>query len=245
MFSIPPIDAFGISDKGLRRALNEDAYFLDTSRGCFAVADGVGGGATGEIASRLFVAAVADRLALPHMSSPSSALQTVKDIFLTANSNIIDYSAENPESAGMACTAELLFFCEEGFVLGHIGDSRTYRLRGRELVRLTKDHSFVQEQLNLGNITEEEARNHRYRNVILRAVGTELEINVDIIHGRSQPGDIFLLCSDGLTDMVEEKLISECLQDAGNLQQKGRLLVDYANRSGGRDNITVILAAVL
>ena len=144
----------------------------------------------------------------------------------------------------MACAAELLLLHQDGFVLGHVGDSRVYRFRNNELVCLTVDHSFVQQQVDLGNLTIAEARSHPYRNVILRAVGTNEQLDIDIIRGRSKPGDLFLLCSDGLTDMVEERDIAAVLILDDPLENKVIALINRANDAGGMDNITVVLVAI-
>lgn len=244
MQSIPQIEAFGRTDPGLRRLLNEDACLIDRSCGCFVVSDGVGGAAAGEVASQMFITTVSEIIKREQKLSEQKTISAVKEIFLKANSDIIEYAGKNPDHKGMACTAELLVVTNEGFVLGHVGDSRTYRYRQNSLVRLTRDHSFVQQQIELGTITEKEAETHRYRNVILRAVGTEDTIDVDIIRGRVNHGDIFILCSDGLTDMVAETDISACLRLNISLEEKVNSLIDRANQAGGRDNITVILTEI-
>ena len=144
----------------------------------------------------------------------------------------------------MGCTAELLVFLDHGYVLGHVGDSRTYLFRSGQLKRLTNDHSVVQSQLDQGLINAAEARKHPMRNVILRAVGTNEVLAFDLIRGRIQLGDLFLLCSDGLTDMVEDGVLREVLAADLPLLQKVDQLVDLANSAGGHDNITVILGEV-
>ncbi len=244
MQSISQIQAFGMTDTGLRRSLNEDALLIDTSCCCFVVSDGVGGAAAGEIASQIFITAVSKIINTAQALSDQKAISAIKETFLQANSNIIEYAGQNPENKGMACTAELLVITSGGFVLGHVGDSRTYRYRRNSLIRLTSDHSLVQQQIELGVITEEEAKKYRYRNVILRAVGTEDSIDVDLIRGKAKSGDIFMLCSDGLTDMVAETDIAVCLGRNISLEEKVSFLVDLANQAGGRDNITVILVVI-
>jgi protein phosphatase len=141
----------------------------------------------------------------------------------------------------MGCTAELLSFSEKGFVVGHIGDSRTYCFRDNKLKRLSRDHSLVQEQIDKGLITAEQAREHPMRHVILRAVGIEQKIFPDLIKGNSFPGDVFLLCSDGLTDMVDDQKIQETLLLPIDLSKKITNLMNMAKSAGGSDNITVIL----
>jgi serine/threonine protein phosphatase PrpC len=145
----------------------------------------------------------------------------------------------------MGCTAELVGFFNEGFVLGHMGDSRTYRFRNGQLKQLTQDHSLVQDQIDHGLITPAEARNHPLRNVILRAVGVKKSAALDLIRGKAFPGDLFLLCSDGLTDMVDDTLIQETLSSSIVLPEKVENLVELAKSAGGYDNITVVLSEIV
>ena len=244
MFSVSDISTFGVTNPGLKRSINEDAFFVDPASRCLVVADGVGGAAAGEIASEIFVSTAVRLIGKGKNYSEQEALEVIRETFLQANGSILAYASDHPESKGMACTAEMLIFFDDGFALGHVGDSRTYRLRNSSLTRLTRDHSFIQEQLDAGKISEAEAKNHRYRNVILRAVGNEESIDVDIIRGKIKPGDLFLLCSDGLTDMVAEQEIQGALLRDGSLEKKACSLVDNANRNGGKDNITVVLGEV-
>jgi protein phosphatase len=144
----------------------------------------------------------------------------------------------------MGCTAELLAFTDTGYVIGHMGDSRTYRLRQGSLKQLTKDHSLVQDQIDQGLITEEQARSHRMRNIILRAVGVRPSPALDTLRGPIFSGDLFLLCSDGLTDLIEDRDILRVLLPDGHIASKADQLVDMANAAGGKDNITVVLAQV-
>jgi protein phosphatase len=144
----------------------------------------------------------------------------------------------------MGCTAELIAFYNQHFVLGHVGDSRTYLFRQGRLRQLTRDHSFVQDQVDQGLITPKEAKVHSLKNVILRAVGIDDPLAVDLIRGKSHPGDLFLLCSDGLTDLVDEASIQETLSPPLSLTTKGDRLIEQAKSRGGFDNITVILCEV-
>jgi serine/threonine protein phosphatase PrpC len=232
------------TDPGLRRSCNEDTCLIHNERGYFLVADGIGGAAAGEIASALFAKTAAEIFLSSSIRSSENTLQLVKDCFLTANSRILADIAATPAHTGMGCTAELLVMHDNGFVLGHIGDSRTYRLRQATLTQLTKDHSLVQQQIEQGLISQEQARKHPMKNVILRAVGINEQLAIDIIQGQVFPGDFFLLCSDGLSDMVEDKRIEEALLTGELLTEKAARLVDLANAAGGRDNITVALIEV-
>jgi protein phosphatase len=137
-----------------------------------------------------------------------------------------------------------LAFSEDNFIIGHVGDSRTYRLRNQTLKQLTKDHSLVQEQLDQGLITPEEARRHAMRNVILRAVGVNDTVALDILKGRKRPQDLFLLCSDGLTDMIDEQAVSAALCRDTSLAERSLALIHMAKQAGGKDNITVTLAVI-
>ncbi|WP_163337205.1 Stp1/IreP family PP2C-type Ser/Thr phosphatase [Desulfopila sp. IMCC35008] len=238
------ITAFAVTDPGLKRSNNEDACAVYPDQGCAAVADGVGGAAAGEVASRLFISSVARYINQMQDWSEGACVAAIKEIFSTANEMILHHIGIHPECHGMSCTAELLLVSSGGFVVGHVGDSRSYRFRNKSLTRLTSDHTFVQQQLDKGELTAEEARKHRYRNLITRAVGNDEVLDVDIIRGRTRPGDLFLLCSDGLTDMVREEEITVCLGRDGDLPEKTAQLVAMANRAGGRDNITVALVGV-
>ena len=145
----------------------------------------------------------------------------------------------------MGCTAELMAFSGDKFILGHMGDSRTYRLKNGQLKQLSQDHSLVQEQLDKGLITPEEARKHTMKNVILRAVGVDETPALDLVRGNLSAGDLFLLCSDGLTDMVEDADILAVLASTAPLTQKAEKLIELAKSAGGHDNITVVLIEII
>jgi PPM family protein phosphatase len=236
--------AFGKTDSGRKRSLNEDAYLVDNQGGFFVVADGIGGAAAGEIASTIFTTTVAEIFSPDRSRTFDTAQELIKESFLTANMRIIADVTENPSHMGMGCTAELLAFHGAGFVLGHVGDSRVYRLRQTELVQLTKDHSLVQQQIDQGLIDRRQCRNHPMKNVILRAVGVDERLAVDIIQGQVYAGDFFLLCTDGLSDMLEDQRIKEILEMDQSLEEKATILIDMANAAGGRDNISVVLVEV-
>ncbi len=237
--------SFGKTDTGLRRSNNEDAFYVDQQLGVCALADGMGGAAAGELASQLFADTAREVFSVHTADSEEQQLDLLQRTYEMANERILDHVRENPGHAGMGCTAELVRFYDQKFVLGHVGDSRTYLFRNGEFKQLTRDHSLVQDQLDLGLITAEEARKHRLRNVILRAVGTKEALAVDFVRGRLLPGDIFLLCSDGLTDMLEDDAIREVLGIALTIGQKVDQLIEMAKSAGGSDNITVILSKVI
>jgi protein phosphatase len=235
---------FARSHVGLKRRNNEDAYVLHPDGCVGAVADGMGGAAAGEEASRIFVETAKDVFSDldPAQVPEEEGARLVQKTFLWANERILDHVKAHPNHKGMGCTAEVLALFGSRFVLGHMGDSRTYRVRNGQMRQLTKDHSFVQEQVDEGLITADEARNHPMRNVVLRAVGVKRDPAVDLIRGDVRVGDRFLLCSDGLTDMVEDAFIESILSSADPLPQQVETLIEMANSAGGKDNITVAIA---
>ena len=234
----------GNTDVGNIRANNEDVFDICEGRHYCLVADGMGGAAAGEVASRIF-AETADAVFAGHDGqSEENTIARVQATFKLANDKILKHVKRNPADHGMGCTAELLAFTRDSFIIGHVGDSRTYRLRNNTLKQLTKDHSLVQEQLDQGLITPEEARHHAMRNVILRAVGVNDTVALDILKGKTNSGDLFLLCSDGLSDMVEATVLWSILTGQGSLRDKVAALIDQAKEAGGKDNVTVVLSAV-
>ena len=234
----------GRTDLGQRRKRNEDTILVDQGKGFCLVADGIGGTAAGHIASQLF-ATTAQNMFSAMPEAEDEKYERIQKIFLNANDSILDYAEKNPGCEGMGCTAELLVLGGGRFILGHIGDSRTYRFRSGELKQLTKDHSLVQDQLDQGLITPEEAVNHSFKNVILRAVGIKKNPALDVLRGNLFSGDIFLLCSDGLTDMVSDDIIKDVLTSGAVPGDKADRLIQQANDNGGKDNISVVLAQIL
>lgn len=234
---------FGKSDQGLRRKKNEDTILINETKGFCLVADGIGGTAAGDLASQLF-AETANNCFLTPPYTDEMSYRLVQEVFLTANNRILKHAQENPDCMGMGCTAELLVLVDNKFILGHIGDSRTYRLRKGELKQLTTDHTLVQEQFDQGMITKEEASHHSFKNVILRAVGIKNNPALDLLRGNIFPGDLFLLCSDGLTDMVNDQEIKDHMLSRTNLKDKVEHLIQKANENGGKDNISVVMAEI-
>ena len=243
--NIPKLTFAAKSDIGLKRTNNEDTSIARPGLGFFSVADGMGGAAAGEIASRIFVDTVLEVFSAFDEDSEGVTFERVKRAFSLSNERILDHAGEHEAHKGMACTAELIAFTHESFFVGHMGDSRTYRLRYGRLRQLTKDHSLVQDQIEHGLISERDARRNPYRNVILRAVGAEETLALDTIKGRIEHNDLFLLCTDGLTNMVNDPLIQEVLTLGIPLDQKTERLIDLAKEAGGDDNITVLLIEIL
>ncbi len=234
----------GQTDVGLKRTNNEDVFLIRSDLKICLVADGMGGAAAGELASRYFADTCLKVFSQTRADSISELLLLVQRSFQMANRFILDHVREEPRHKGMGCTAELMAFCDGGFVLGHVGDSRTYRFRNGELKQLTHDHSLVQSMVDQGMISPSEARRHSHRNVILRAVGIDKNLQLDLIKGKPLPGDIYLLCSDGLTDMVEDAAITAALAADTPLAAKADACILLAKQAGGSDNITVVLSQI-
>jgi PPM family protein phosphatase len=236
------VNCFGKTDVGLVRPNNEDTFLIKPDMGLCLVSDGMGGAAAGELASQIFTETALEVFSADRDQSENRTVEKVKKAFRFAHERILKYVRGNPHHQGMGCTGELVAFHEQGFVIGHIGDSRIYRIRNGQFKQLTKDHSLIQDQIDRGLITPDEAKNHSLRNVILRAVGINESLALDILMGKTYAGDLFLLCSDGLTDMIDDRLIGQVLYSDMVLSQKTEKLVEMALSAGGRDNVTVVLA---
>jgi protein phosphatase len=241
---LPSLKYYGKSDAGLKRSNNEDAFHIDPELGYCLVADGLGGAAAGDIASHIFSETTKAVFQHSNIRSENEVIERVQNSFRLANEKIMDHVRKNPSHRGMGCTAELMAFSDERFVLGHVGDSRTYRLRKGLLKQLTQDHSLVQDRVNKGVLSKEDARRHPLRNIVLQAIGVNSRIALDLVRGKMHPEDQFLLCSDGLTDMVEDALIQKTLATNMTLEQKSDNLLEMALAAGGVDNITVVLVEI-
>jgi protein phosphatase len=227
------IEHAGRSDLGLEREGNEDS-FLERPP-LFAVADGMGGAEAGEVASQTAVEVFQEAAEAGEL--PDALVATVE----TANARIHAMAQEDPSRAGMGCTLTASFAAGGQLTVAHVGDSRLYRLRGGRFEQLTDDHSLVGGLVRLGQLTPAEAEHHPQRSVILRAVGVEPKVEVDLLHHELEPDDVYLTCSDGLTSMVRDEVIAETLGMFPALAESADMLVELANASGGRDNITVVL----
>jgi protein phosphatase len=243
------------TDVGQRRSNNEDSFFVDEAAGLLVVADGLGGHASGEVASRIAVETIRDQIRgwaaggapPPAMGAApeglSEAAAHLANSIRFANQVIHGTASRRPDYQGMATTVVAALLRGNRLVLAHVGDSRIYRVRDRKLEQVSRDHSLVREQVALGLITEAEAEISPQRNVVTRALGMEPAVRVDVQEQDVQEGDIYLLCSDGLTDMVDEPAILEAVLQAGDrLDAACGTLIDLANAQGGRDNITAVLA---
>ena len=222
------------SDTGRQRNANEDSFFVRAP--IFVVADGMGGAQAGEVASR----AAADAFDVDLPQGPPERI--LRETIVSANRAIHDLARADPSRAGMGTTltAAIVDAEAEEVAIGHVGDSRAYRLRAGKLEQLTRDHSLVEEMRRKGQITDAQAEDHPQRSIITRALGPEPEVEPDLQTVAAAPGDVFLICSDGLTTMLGEEQIAKQLGRASSMDAAVRALVDEANRAGGRDNITAL-----
>jgi PPM family protein phosphatase len=239
-------------DRGRARENNEDSFRLAPELGLFVLSDGMGGMASGEVASRLAVDTVIEHCldaaknpALPlgglHIPGASPAGDRLASAIRLANAQVRKAAAENASQQGMGATIVAVQFHEDRLILAHVGDSRAYRLRQSELEQLTEDHSFVAEQVRRGMMTRQEAEQSKLQNVLLRALGPEPEVLVEVNEELLQDDDAILLCSDGLTKELSTAQISGVLSDAEDAEEAADRLVSLANEAGGSDNITVIV----
>jgi PPM family protein phosphatase len=225
------------TDTGRQRRGNEDSSLAHPP--VFVLADGMGGAQSGEVASQMVVDAFAE--GLPTDGTPEERLSVVVQ---RANREIHERSQTEIENAGMGTTVTAAYLDDDAIAIAHVGDSRAYLLRDGELSRLTEDHSLVEELLRGGKLTEEEAFEHPQRSVITRALGVEPIVEIDTWTYPLRPGDVVLLCSDGLTDMLPESQIEQTLRETYDLEEAADRLIHEANEAGGRDNITVVLFRV-
>lgn len=251
------LDTFGMTDVGLRRDHNEDHFYVNDDLGLYIVADGMGGHAAGEVASHTAIRSISDFLfSAKHERDFTwpfgidTKLNGQENLIISsiklANREICALSEEKAEYSGMGTTIVGAMIDGTNIVIAHVGDSRLYRLRGEQFDQLTNDHSWVNEQLARSIITEEEARTHRWRNVITRALGNTYTIDVDMAQSDLMIGDIYLLCTDGLSGMLADAEINRLLRASSySAETAARRLVAAANDAGGHDNITVLMLRVL
>ena len=222
------------TDTGRRRRRNEDNYVVAPP--LFGVADGMGGAQAGEVASKLAASAL-EGGTTEDLGGPAR----VEALIQEANRRIFDRASTDPTASGMGTTMTVALVEGMRVVIGHVGDSRAYLVRGDSMEQLTEDHSLVNELVKSGKLTEEEAHIHPQRSVITRAVGTDPNVDVDAFTIDAEDGDVFLICSDGLTDMVGDVDILELVdRNRGDLEKAVRALVQFANKEGGEDNITAV-----
>jgi protein phosphatase len=238
--------AFGLSDVGRCRESNEDNYLCEPSLGLYAVADGMGGHAAGEIASQLAVDALIETIAGNGAGRHEfEATERLREAVTEANRRICESIETHDEQRGMGTTVVVMLAQNDQAFIGHVGDSRAYLFRDGELSRLTVDHSWVSEQVRAGLLTDDAAKHHPMRNIVTRALGSRAQVLVDLQENQMRPGDLYLLCSDGLNAMLGDDEIRDTLNSrADDPEGACRALVDAANARGGEDNTTVVIVRV-
>jgi serine/threonine protein phosphatase PrpC len=233
-----------ISDVGRKRQKNEDSYLINGELNLFIVADGMGGHAGGEFASRIAITTIEDRFS---ENANGNSNKENKDVIKTsihdASAKIIEKAEEDQSLKGMGTTVICLNIHDKKSIIGHVGDSRGYLFRDGILEQLTEDHSLVNEQIKSGLITEEEAKHHAFKNIITRSVGVTAQVEVDIVEKKVKNGDFLVLCTDGLSNLIEQSEMEHELREHEPIIAAKRL-VDLANSRGGDDNITLIIVEV-
>lgn len=240
------VHATGLSDVGLSRSHNEDYFYIDAGKGLFLVADGMGGHGNGEVASRLTVEAIVDYIDQNSESESEAdqvptAATTLSAAVRSAHRHVVGAVEDDQSLLGMGTTVVGLEMRGDLATVAYVGDSRVYLMREGELHLVTDDHTWVNEQVKAGYLTAEQARTHPLKSVVTRAVGGDHEVEVDVVEVDVQAGDVFLMCSDGLTSMLEDREIRRHLDGVHDLEACCQNLIDDANHHGGVDNITVIL----
>lgn len=235
------------TDPGLARENNEDSVTYDEATRLGILADGMGGYNAGEIASGMATTFIKSELGrwLAQAGRQANAREVRRAMEIcvdNANRSIFNAANSNPHYSGMGTTLIVGVFQDERLLLGHIGDSRCYRLRDGEFAQITKDHSLLQEQMDAGLITAEQAATSTNKNLVTRALGVEDAVLLEVNEHRVEAGDLYVMCSDGLSDMVDDPGIARILSEDGSLEEKATRLVEAANANGGRDNISVLLA---
>ena len=234
------------TDPGLTRENNEDAVAVDVTTGLCILADGMGGYNAGEIASGMACAFIKSEMSrwLSQAGKSANAKEVKRAMEIcvqNANHSIFNAANSNPQYTGMGTTLVVGVFQAGRLMLGHIGDSRCYRLRGSEFQQITKDHSLLQEQIDAGLITPEQALTSSNKNLVTRALGVEDAVLLDVTEHRVEEGDVYMMCSDGLSDMARDAALADIMLTNTSLDQKARQLIAAANEGGGRDNISVVL----
>lgn len=249
------LEMVALSDSGMVRSHNEDSIGTLPERGLAILADGMGGYNAGEVASGIAVSLIAAEMKqsladqnpaqVDQATGRTAAERLLREQVERANASVYQAAQSQPQYSGMGTTLVVALFFDNRVAVAHIGDSRAYRLRGDELTQITKDHSLLQEQIDSGMITKEEARLSTHKNLVTRALGIDPQVEPEIHIHDAKPEDIYLLCSDGLNDMVEDEEIRLTLLTLrANLPLAARQLIQLANDNGGRDNVSVVLVRV-
>lgn len=248
------IKAYGATDVGKVRSANEDSYLVDSERNLFIVADGMGGHQGGGYASNHAVKKIQEKIAgfeleqehtqpVAGAAAKNQVQLKLRNALLFANEHLFLKALEEPSLRGMGTTVTAIQLDQAALHIAHVGDSRLYLFRNGELRQLTKDHSWVQEQVDAGVLSDDEARSHPLKNIITRSLGHDRDLIVDLLKFESQPGDVLLICSDGLTNMVDDADIRQVL-GAMPPDQAVNELVRQALAAGGLDNVTAVIVAI-
>ena len=255
IFNDMKFDCFAVSDTGKWRPQNEDAFICDPENAVFLVADGMGGEEYGEVASQL-TADHFTKLILPFVHDEDITIpfdhSRDEDLFSGimrhavegTNSAVVEYASEHLSHRGMGSTLTAAIFYKEFLYIAHVGDSRLYKIDSEKIHQVTEDHTRVQEMVREGVLSKEEARIHPNRNIITRCIGRRYQSNPDIFRLEISDDEVFLICSDGLNDMVTDQEIHAVVDRSDTLEEAGKKLIEVANRNGGKDNITVVLFRV-
>lgn len=246
------VEAYGLSDVGKKRTRNEDSFLVSDELRLYVVADGMGGHSGGEFASRLAVSTMDEVLQTINSDPDATVISGVnseeteygdrlKYAIEVAGQKIYDQSLYDPELKGMGTTITTLLVDQDLAYIANVGDSRVYLVRGTEIKQLTDDHSLVSEQMRAGLISQKDAKKHSMKNIITRSVGYQEEVEIDLARQKVDDGDVFILCSDGLTNQVDDHEILEVVTKNTDIPTACRTLVDMANAKGGDDNITVVI----
>lgn len=250
----PTLEIVGLTDVGMVRDCNEDAIASDVAMGFVVLADGMGGHQAGEVASGIAVLSIAAELTefilwqrsagIDKALATQQHMQLMREVVKTANSAIFHAAQSQQHCAGMGTTLVLGLFSQQKLLCGHIGDSRLYRLRNQNLQQMTVDHSLLQEQIAAGIITATQAKEAINKNLVTRALGVAPEVTLELNEFDVEIGDVYLFCSDGLTDLVEDEVMQSTLNLSSNLESSAEMLLQIANDNGGHDNISVVLVRV-
>ena len=254
MIELVSLSTVALSDVGRVREHNEDAVFADADQGLAILADGMGGYMAGEVASQIAIEALREHVGkgadaatlakVDPLTGLTTAAQRIRNAVIEANQRIYAEAAKKRDQDGMGTTLVAVLIYAETACVAHVGDSRVYRLRKGVLTQMTRDHSLVQEQIDAGKLTAEEAKSSGYKNLVTRALGIDALTEADINEFRIAQGDIFMLCSDGLSDMITDEMIRDEMASGLPKATIAKNLIDLANQSGGRDNISVVLLQV-
>ncbi|HZK01157.1 MAG TPA: Stp1/IreP family PP2C-type Ser/Thr phosphatase [Tissierellaceae bacterium] len=236
---------YGLTDNGLSRENNQDSLFVSDSEDLplFMVADGMGGHNAGEIASNIAVDTIKNNFykKKKNLESKVRIIDTIGESIYEANKKVYLEAIRRPNCSGMGTTLTMAYIFDNNIYIGHIGDSRAYHIRDNNIMQITEDDSLVNELIKNGSITKEEAMNHPQKNVITKALGTSIDIEIDVQTKEYEDGDFLVICSDGLSNMVKEKDILKTIRIEKDVKSACETLVDHAKKNGGLDNITLII----